>query len=515
MNLLITIIKSDYLQRTRSYAFLITLCASLAIAYTFVPATDAGYSTIRISDYVGVYNSVWFGYVTAIMTSIFLSLIGFYLVNSGIKTDYDTKVGQIIATTNIKNFTYLIAKALSNFLVLLTIFLMVGIMSVTLFFVYNAGYPFEPLQFIKPYALITIPALFVISIVAVLFEVFLLKYSTLQNIGYFFLFSILMVYNPKTESDYSLDVFGSKIIMHQLEERVREITNSEEEMAMNIGFSIGNHHETKTFEFTGIEFPTSFIVSRLLWMALGIVLLFLSAPLFHRFNLKEKPFKKNKAVINLQSNSVKTIRISRLPSPLVNFSVFPLIKAECLLLFRNSKKWLWIVTIIGVVLLAVLPIKVTHQIVLPVLWFLQVSRLSSLTTKESMYNVHYFGFTSYKPLSRLLTSQIFAGYLLMLVLALPLLIRLIIISDYVSVGAVILGALFIVLLAATLGILTRAKKLFEVLFFMITYANINGLSIVDYYGGFEHHSFYLIQLIAFIILLGSISILMRKSQLEK
>jgi hypothetical protein len=515
MNSLITIIKSDYLQRTRSYAFLITLCASLAIAYTFVPAIDAGYSTIRISDYVGVYNSAWFGYVTAIMTSVFLSLIGFYLVNSGIKTDYDTKVGQIIATTTIRNFAYLVAKALSNFLVLLTILLMVGIMSVTLFFIYNAGYAFEPLQFIKPYVLITIPALFVISIIAVLFEVFLLRYSSLQNIGYFFVFSILLVYNPTIESDYSLDVFGSKIVMHLMEERVRDITNSEEEMAMNIGFNIGNHHETKTFEFTGVDLPTSFIVSRLLWMALGVVLLFLSAPLFHRFNLKEKSFKKKKTVMNLQSNTVKTIRISSLPSPHINFSVIPLIKAECLLLFRNGKKWLWILNLTGVVLLAVLPIKVAHQMVLPVLWFLQVSRLSSLTTKESIHNVHYFAFTSYKPLSRVLASQLFAGSFLMLVLALPLLIRLAVASDYTSVVAVVLGALFIVLLAATLGLLTKAKKLFEVLFFMITYANINGIAVVDYFGGFAHDPFYLIQLTAFIVFLGGISIFIRMWQLER
>ena len=515
MKPLITIIKSDYLQRTRSYAFLITLCASLAIAYTFVPATNAGYSTIRISDYVGVYNSAWFGYVTAIMTSVFLSLIGFYLVNSGIKTDYDTKVGQIIATTKIRNFTYLIAKALSNFLVLLTILLSVGIMSVILFFAYNAGYAFDPLKFIKPYVLITIPSLFVISIIAVLFEVFLLKYSVLQNIGFFFLFSVLLVYNPKTESDYWLDIFGSKIVMHQLEERVQEITNSEEEMAMNIGFTIGNHKETKTFEFRGIDFPTSFILSRLLWMILGVALLFLSAPLFHRFNLKEKSFKKNNTVINHQSNTVKSISISSLPSPHINFSIFPLIKAECLLLFRKGKRWLWIVNIIGVVLLAVLPIKIAHQIVLPILWFLQVGRLSSLTTKESIHNVHYFTFTSYKPLRRLLISQLFAGYLLMLVLTLPLLIRLTISSQYTSVFAVVLGALLIVLLAATLGILTKAKKLFEVLFFMVTYVNINGISFVDYFGGFEHSPFYLMQLLLVILLFGVISILKRKSQLEK
>lgn len=128
-----TIIKSDYLQRTRSYAFLITLCATLAIAYTFVPEPNANYATIKIANYVGYYNSAWFGYVTAIMTSLFLSLMGFYLVNNGIETDVKIKVGQIVASTPISNFKYLLSKVLSNFLVLLTIVAVVFIMNIILF----------------------------------------------------------------------------------------------------------------------------------------------------------------------------------------------------------------------------------------------------------------------------------------------------------------------------------------------------------------------------------------------
>lgn len=115
MKNLINTIKFDYLQRTRTYPFLVTLCASLAIAYTFVPEPNANYSTIRIANTVGFYNSAWFGYVTAMMTSMFLSLIGFYLVNSGIKKDIETKVGQIVASTKVTNFTYLLSKVSSNF----------------------------------------------------------------------------------------------------------------------------------------------------------------------------------------------------------------------------------------------------------------------------------------------------------------------------------------------------------------------------------------------------------------
>jgi len=104
MKYTVSIIKADYLQRTRSYAFLVTLAISLYIAYTFVPAPGAAYTTVRVGNFIGVYNAAWIGYVTAMMTSVFLSLIGFYLINNSIKKDIETGVGMIIAATSISNF---------------------------------------------------------------------------------------------------------------------------------------------------------------------------------------------------------------------------------------------------------------------------------------------------------------------------------------------------------------------------------------------------------------------------
>ncbi len=510
-----TIIKSDYLQRTRSYAFLITLCASLAISYTFVPEPNANYSTIRIADHIGYYNSAWFGYVTAIMTSIFLSLIGFYLVNSSIKTDINTKVGQIIATTRINNFKYLFSKVISNFLVLLTILLAVFTMSILLFFLYNDGFPFEPFQFIKPYILITIPSLFLISVLAIVFEVFLGKYSVAQNVGFFFIFSSLLVFSPKTENEFSLDIFGSKIVMHQLEESVREITNTDKITDLSIGYVIGNFEKTNKFEFNGVDFPLSFIISRFLWIGLGVLIIFLISGFFHRFDIKEGISVKKITSINTQPTLVKDINVSSLPKTKINYNIFPLLKTEFLLLFRKGKKWLWILNIIGMILLGILPIKIAHQMVLPVLWFLQVNWLSGLTTKEVTHNVHYFAFASYKPLSRMLTSQLIAGFVLMLFLALPLLIRLLFVLNFTAVLSIVIGGMFIVLFAATLGILTKGKKLFEVLFFMMTYAVLNGISFFDYFGGLLHNSYYIFRLLCCILVLGVLSFIVRKIDIKK
>lgn len=510
-----TIIKSDYLQRTRSYAFLITFCISLAIAYTLVPAPSANYSTIRIADYVGYYNSAWFGYVTAMMTSIFLSLIGFYLINNSIKTDIDTKVGQITASTKIGNFNYLLSKVLSNFLVLSTILLITFIMSIVLFFLYNEGYPFELFQFIKPYLLIAFPTLFSIAVLAVLFEVYLGRYSVLQNIGFFFLFSFLMLSSRNTNTNFSLDLFGSKIVMHQLEKEVRQIANTEKQTNLSIGYIIGNVKETHKFYFNGMKFPNSFIISRIIWILFGIGAIAITSLFFHRFNMKERiTIKKESKTIT--SEAITTaISLTNLSEITINYGILSLLKTELILLFRKGKKWLWIFNFIGMGLLAFLPITVAHQFVLPILWFLQVGRLSEITTKEITNNVLYFAFASYKPLSRLLASQLIAGILLMLFLALPLTIRLGITANTQAIGAVFLGGIFIVVFAAISGIITQSKKLFEVLFFMITYTNINSIPFTDYFGGLPHSTSYIIKLAVTIVALIAFSFLIRNHQLKK
>ncbi|MEO7043991.1 MAG: hypothetical protein ABI091_01700, partial [Ferruginibacter sp.] len=175
-----SIIKGDYQQRTRSYAFLITLAISLYLAYTFVPAPGADYTTVKIGKYVVLNNTAWVGYVTAMMASVFLSLLGFYLVNSSIQKDIDTEVGMIIATTQVSNFKYLFTKVLSNFMVLLTITGLVSIMGIILVFVRSNGAAFNIVQFILPYLLTTLPCIFFIASLAVLAEVFLGKWPMLQ-----------------------------------------------------------------------------------------------------------------------------------------------------------------------------------------------------------------------------------------------------------------------------------------------------------------------------------------------
>ncbi len=514
MKTFLSTIKFDYLQRVRSYSFLITLCISLAVAYTFVPEPNANYSTIRIADHVGYYNAAWFGYVTAIMTSIFLSLIGFYLVNGSINKDLTTKIGHITASTRITNFKYLLSKVLSNFLVLVTIVFIVFLMSIILFYLYNDGYSLKILDFLIPYLLVPIPAMFFIAVLAIIFEIVFRKYSVLQNIGFFFLFSALVFSANNDKSQFALDPFGTKIVMHQMEETVRSIIKVDEKTDLSIGYAIGNIKETKKFEFNGISFSTVFILSRFIWVLLGMMMIMTVTPLFHRFSIKEKLRSISLTPKILKTQNNQEIIVSELKKSTTNYGIISLVKTELMLLFRKGKRWLWIINIIGVISLAIAPINIAYPLILPVLWFLQVHRLSEISSKEIYNNVHHITFTSYKPLSRLLSSQLIAGTILMLSLASPLIIRLFITFDLLSNAHIIIGSIFIVLLASTSGILTKGKKLFEIVFFMITYANMNKIPFTDYFGGLDHNNNYIVSLTIITFVLGMIAFLTRRHQLK-
>jgi hypothetical protein len=519
MNNFVTIIKGDYLQRTRSYAFLVTLAISLYVAYTFIPALDAPYTTVKIGKFIGEYNSAWIGHVTAMMTSVFLSMIGFYLVNNSLRKDIETEVGMIIATTRVSNFKYLLSKTLSNFLVLLSIMGIVFMMSVFIFFYRSEGFPFEITQFILPYLFVTVPSLFLISVLAVVAEVFLGRRSVIQYIAFFILFNVVIanvqIRNGSEMLTY-LDPFGVEVVSMGMENFVK--TNFDEESRiMSMGFNFGDKKNLQPFVFDGIDWPMLYLLSRVLWIVFGVGLVYLSSKFFHRFDLKEKirASKKSKILLNASSTSlVKDLKLSMLPPIVADYGIIPFIKTELLMLFRKGPRWFWLVNVGGMIALIFVPIEPAHQIVLPILWFLQIGRISDLTTKEKTNRIHYFTYAAYRPLMRLLPSQLIAGITLAIVLASPLIARYAVSLHFLPILGILLGAFFIVMLASFLGILSGGKKLFEVLFFAITYGNLNRIPFADYFGSMWATPQPVGILIALILFFTTMTVVLRRYEIK-
>lgn len=530
------IVRSDYLQRTRSYAFLITLAVSLYATYSFIPPHQANYTTVQISGYIGVNNAAWTGYVAAMMTSVFLSITGFYLVNSGIKKDMDTGVGMIIATTPVSNFSYLLSKAWSNFMVLLSITGLIFLMSIAVFLFRAEGYPFEILKFIMPFVLITMPAIFFISSLAVVAEVFLYRYTVLVNVAYFCLFIPLMLASQPTLNPV-FDVLGIKTITMGMENIISQHFHVQHPK-VGMGFLIGHKKEMKLFIFEGLHWTSFYVLIRFSWMIAGFALVYISSLFFHRFNIKER-VKKQKKVIkgSVQDNhlsalpgqsgqphglpsvsafkALKEIKLSALPKIAASYGISPFIKTELLMLFRKGPRWMWLINLGGMTAMIFVPVAIAHLWILPSLWFLQVARWSDLATKEKTYRIHYFTYASYKPLSRLFSAQILAGIILSVTLAAPLMVRYMVTMQFLPVLTIVLGAVFIVFFAVLTGMVSGGKKLFEILFFALTYSNVNKAPALDYFGAMAHGSYYVVDMIAVISCLAVASFLWRKQEIRR
>lgn len=494
MKFIYNIVKADYLQRTRSYGFLIALAITVYGAYSFVPPPSANYTTLSMPGYMGVYNSAWVGYVSAMMTTVMVSMWGFFLINGGIKKDIDTEVGLIIATTRLSNLAYLWSKQLSNFLVLLSMAGIIFIMSIGMFFLRNDGYPFIFSNFILPYTFFAIPALFFVSALAVAGEVFLKKRQVLQFIAFIFLFGLSVSAAQQSTSANSatlLDVFGTKTMTGSVTRQVNEQFHAGIK-GVSVGFTFNRHkHAFKSFEWNGITWTGFFLLSRLIWIFAGCLVVYFSSLFFHRFNLKDSPASKQRKR-KIDQHQTETyvapisIRLSSMPKVVPDFGIAPFIKTELLLMIRQGPRWIWLVVLALWLASVFTPLPVAYGIVLPVLWFLQVTRWSELATKEKTYRLHYFTYSSYKPLQRMLPAQILAGILLAIGLALPVIVRQIVALNGYAVFNILNGAVFVVLMAVCLGILSDGKKLFEVLFFLITYVIIDHGYIVDYLGALPH-----------------------------
>ena len=521
MNYIYSIVKADYLQRTRSYSFLITLAITFYAAYAFVPPPSASYTTLNITGYKGLYNSAWVGYVSGMMTAIMLSFYGFFLVSGGIKKDIDTGVGFIIATTPITNFGYLISKILSNFSVLLTIAACTFGVSIAMFFVRTSGSAFILSKFLIPYLLFVLPAMLVISALAIAFEVFLGRRSLLQYLIFFFLIGALMA-NITAQKNETLAVFIDPFGIRTMTTSIKNQLNAQfhtHVVNVSLGFVFNHKQGFRTFEWNGIAITGLFMLSRLFWIILSFGLVYCSSFFFHRFDLKQHVNKRKKPLATENHTRGPVLAVagfSRLTMPplVTDYSIIPFVKTEFLLLLRKGHKWLWLLIAGLSVSILFVPVSIGHLYLLPILWFLQVTRWSEIATKEESNRLHYFTYASYKPLQRMLPAQILAGLLLALLLAMPLILRCMVASNWIAVLNIINGAVFIILLAVCLGIVSKGKKLFEILFFLLTYTLTQKIPFADYLGAVAHASaiIYITIMAGLNILLAGISFTVRNYQ---
>ena len=105
----------------------------------------------------------------------------------------------------------------------------------------------------------------------------------------------------------------------------------------------------------------------------------------------------------------------------------------------------------------------------------------------------------------------------MFVLAMPLFIRNLFVGDIFRMISIPSGALFIILFSACLGIISNGKKLFEIVFFAITYGLTQNAVPFDYFGAFVHDRpiVYLLGLTLFSMMLTVVTFVTRSYEIRR
>lgn len=472
-------VRADFLERVRRYSFLLTIAFAVYLGY----AAFAGHIVLRLDDYRGIRNSAWLGSQMALVASMFLSLVGFYIVKNSIQRDQDTRVGRVLATTPMTKAFYTLAKTASNFAVLGSMVLVMAVATVFMQFLRAEDPKVDLWALLSPLFLLALPCMAFTAALAVLFETLPLLRSGVGNVIYFFLWAFLLVgagsevmekHKPIPPAAYLTDFSGVVSTMGQMQAVVRSI---DPEYKGGSSLTVGNDRglASKRFVWRGLNWNWALVAGRTLWAGLAIVLAMIAAVFFHRFDparewrLKMSARQPAPAVeITFPEQAAAkpspSAHLTPLAQPAGSNSFARLVAAELRLMLKG-KRWWWYTVAAGLSLAClVAPIESSRGGVLMAAWLWPILVWSSMGSREKRYETESLIFSSAGALPRQLPAVWTAGVLVSLLTAGGVGLRMAMHGDRHGLAAFLAGAFFIPSMALAMGVWSGSSKAFEAIY---------------------------------------------------
>ncbi|SEG44407.1 Tat pathway signal protein [Paenibacillus sp. UNC499MF] len=496
---------ADFLERTRRFSFLITLGLTILAAYMFVPPADAGYVTLYFEEFRGIYNSAWVGGTTAVSTSLFLSFFGFFLVRNGIERDKRTRVGQIIEGSSLKKSHYLLGKALSNFLVLAVIAAVVIPVAICMQWVRGEDYSLHLGAYLAPYLFVVIPALAIVSAMAVLFETRPVLRSPFGIVLYMLLFTGVTM-----STLYS--GMGNDVITKAMREKLL-LTHADYEGTYGQGI-LFLESPLKLFVWDGISWTWDVVIKQAALLLVAVLVCLLASRLFRGF--KESPVvvqgprtgagtgtaageavparsrggkatapeRTRKAPAEPAAAQSPALTSAADLTPVrVNKRFLPLVGAEFRLQFASSPPGWYVVAVILAILCLFLPYTAALRWIWPLAWIWPISLWSSMGNREHQYGTVSVLASSPGYVGRQLPAVWLSGFLAVLLTGSGMLIRFIVTGDVVHLIYAVAASLFVPSFALALGIWTESRRPFELIYMLLWFLGpFNQLFYADFMG---------------------------------
>ena len=500
--------QADYLERARRSSFLIILGLTVIAGYVYLPANSSTTRTLAFTldfgGYRGVYNSAWVGVQVALFATLWLSLIGFYLVKNTVERDVRTGVGQIIAATSLRKVEYTLGKALSNFAVLATMVVILVIEAGAMQLLRGEDTHIDLWALLSPFVFIMLPTMAVVAAMAILFETIGWLRGTLGNVVYFLLISTVLTLtfavNPGTISD----LLGLNFPLAQMQQGIMTAVPG-----FHGSLNIGTRFSTlsySTFHWGGIQWTAEVLLSRLFWLGIAFAIAVFAALFFTRF---DTTYEKQRGTVESVEDSVDSTGLSGSPELMgspgrprgaalhlpVQVHLTPLagqkwawrwmgiFVGEMRLLLKGVVWWWFIGAAALIVLCLVLPFDIALSYLFPVAWLWTLPLWSGLGSREARHHTTQLVFSTAHPLTRQLPVQWLAGVAIALLTASGMIAHFVLMSDWAGLLALGVGAIFVSALALAGGVWTGSSRLFEVVFVTLWYVGvINHLPVLDFMG---------------------------------
>ncbi len=490
-SVLLSMLKADFLDRTRRRSFIVTICLTIYLGY----AVGVGQVVLMLGDYRGIYNSAWVGSMMALVITFFLGLFGFYLVKNSIQRDDQTGVGQIIATTPLTRPQYLLGKWLSNFAVLTTVVAILAVAAVFIQMIYGEDPNIQIALLINPFLFIALPMMALVSATAVFFETIDWLKGGFGNLVYFILFNLIFVVGIQLNRAPWLDVTGFNLVATDMRGVVHAAFPAYDN---SFTLSLDSSRSLETFIWSGLHWTPLLILERCLWLVISVGLTLLGSLFFNRFDparykikSKQKRKSSNYSLTEEKTGSnVKDIPIAFLtplpPNHPFHNNYLRMVWLECLLLVKGLK-WYWLIGMAALWIGCVAsPSEAFRKYWFMVIALWPVLVWSKMGEREAHYRVEQLVYQAAHPLMRLLSASWLAGVVATAVAASSVLFGRLIHAETVSLLSWILSVLFIPSLALCLGVWGNTSKLFEVVYPILWYLGPfnreSQLAVLDFLG---------------------------------
>lgn len=474
---LISIARADFRQRFRNRTL---LAVPVLIAYLGHLITGEGV-TFVIGSYTGAATAAWFAGVTALAGTALLVIFGFYLVTGTIERDRRTGVGALVATTPIRDSTYVFGKWLSHVALLAVLVGTLALATLGTFLLRGSG-PLALWPVVSPFLLVTLPAMTLVGAVAVLFETIRPLRATAGKVAYFVLAMTAFAMASAGILPGAMDPFGFGLIRESM---VSSVVAQTPETTSPQTFAFTNMEATAgTFRWPGITWTFWQVGERLTLVVLATILVTAAGMAFDRFapvtaetsdtaDRSDRSPTMDTPSVDVPSPATPgpaaaILSVSpRLPTAL-RHGWFQLLLGELRLSLRGRHRWWYAGAGILIVAGAIVDANTATEAILPLAWLLPLPIWADLGVRERRDRTAPLVFTSRWPLGQLGFAWL-TGLLVALLLGGGVGVRLLVAGAGTSLLSLLIGVAFVPSLAVGLGSLTGTTRAFEAAYLFLWY----------------------------------------------